>query len=50
MVQFHKLPIGIQIFEEIRLGGYVYVDKTDMVYQIANFSKDTRNIDEYIVE
>ncbi|MCS7279424.1 MAG: AAA family ATPase, partial [Thermodesulfobacteriaceae bacterium] len=23
-----KLPIGIQSFEEIRTGGYYYVDKT----------------------
>ena len=34
-----KLPIGIQTFEEIRKGGYLYVDKTAMVYQIANVGK-----------
>ena len=39
MVQGRKLPIGIQTFEEIRQGGYLYVDKTDMVYQIANAGK-----------
>ena len=28
-------PIGIQSFEKIRQGGYVYVDKTDLIYKIA---------------
>ena len=28
-------PIGIQNFGKIRQGGYVYVDKTDLIYQIA---------------
>ncbi len=31
-----KLPKGLQSFEKIRRGGYVYVDKTDFVWQIAN--------------
>ncbi len=31
-----KYPIGIQSFEKIRLGGYVYVDKTALIYQLAN--------------
>lgn len=39
MEQMRKLPIGIQTFEEIRSGGYLYVDKTEMVYQIANIGK-----------
>ena len=30
-----KYPIGIQSFEKIRKGGYVYVDKTDLVYRLA---------------
>ena len=30
-----KYPIGIQSFEKIRTGGYVYVDKTDLVYKLA---------------
>ena len=34
-----KLPIGIQTFEEIRNHGYLYVDKTAMVYRIANEGK-----------
>ena len=28
-------PIGIQNFEKIREGGYVYVDKTDLIHQIV---------------
>ncbi|GHT61149.1 ATPase AAA [Bacteroidia bacterium] len=30
-----KLPIGIQSFEKLRTGGYLYVDKTAWVYQMA---------------
>ena len=30
-----KYPIGIQTFEQIINGGYVYVDKTDFVYNLA---------------
>jgi hypothetical protein len=29
-------PIGIQNFEKIRRGGYVYVDKTAQIYEMAN--------------
>ncbi|HBH08345.1 MAG TPA: AAA family ATPase [Rikenellaceae bacterium] len=28
-------PIGIQNFEKIRQGGFVYIDKTDLIYKIA---------------
>ena len=38
MVQGRKLPIGIQTFEKIREDNYLYVDKTAMVYQIAQTS------------
>ena len=31
-----KYPIGIQDFEKIIEDGYVYVDKTDLVYKLAN--------------
>ena len=31
-----KYPIGIQDFEKIIQDGYVYVDKTEMVYKLAN--------------
>ena len=34
-----KLPVGIQSFEEIRKGGYLYVDKTDIIWQHANRGK-----------
>ena len=33
------LPVGIQSFEEIRKKGYLYVDKTDIVWQLANTGK-----------
>ena len=40
MVTFgRKLPIGIQTFEKIRTQGYLYVDKTALVWQIANTGK-----------
>ncbi len=31
-----RLPVGLQSFEEIRREGYLYVDKTDLVWQLAN--------------
>ena len=31
-----KLPAGIQSFKKIREDGYLYVDKTDIVWQLAN--------------
>ena len=34
-----KYPIGIQSFENIRTSGYVYVDKTALVYQLADRGK-----------
>lgn len=33
-----RYPIGIQSFEKIRRDGYVYVDKTDLVYKLAEGS------------
>ena len=33
-----KLPIGIQTFEKIRRGGYLYVDKTELMWQLASSS------------
>lgn len=29
-----KLPVGIENFEEIRTGGYYYVDKTKLIKQL----------------
>ena len=34
-----KYPIGIQDFEQIIQDGYVYVDKTDLVYKLATRGK-----------
>jgi len=34
-----KLPVGIQTFEDLRKEGYLYVDKTALVWQIANTGK-----------
>ena len=31
-----RLPVGIQSFEEIRREGCLYVDKTDIIWQLAN--------------
>ena len=31
-----KLPAGIQSFEKIRKEGYLYVDKTDLIWKLAN--------------
>ena len=34
-----KYPIGIQSFEQIIEDGYVYVDKTDLVYKLTHEGK-----------
>ena len=34
-----RLPVGIQSFEEIRKEKYLYVDKTDLVWNLANCGK-----------
>ena len=34
-----KLPIGIQTFEKLRKENYLYVDKTALVWRIANTGK-----------
>lgn len=38
-MQERKYPIGIQTFSEIRKGGYVYIDKTDLVWNLAHDAK-----------
>ena len=30
-----KLPIGIQTFEKLRKGNYLYVDKTEFIWKMA---------------
>ena len=34
-----RLPVGIQSFEEIRKGDYLYVDKTDIIWNLVNRGK-----------
>ena len=34
-----KYPIGIQSFDEIITGGYVYVDKTELIYSLVDSGK-----------
>ncbi len=34
-----KLPIGIQDFEDLRTNNFLYVDKTQYVYQLAQYGK-----------
>ena len=33
---FRRYPAGVQDFEEIRTGGFVYVDKTQYIYDLAH--------------
>ena len=35
MENTRRYPVGIQTFSEIRKGGYVYIDKTDLVWEAA---------------
>ena len=35
MNESRKLPIGIQSFEKLRRGGYLYVDKTELIYKLV---------------
>lgn len=34
-----KLPIGIQSFEDLRANNYLYVDKTEFVYNLVHTGK-----------
>ena len=34
-----KYPIGIQSFDQIIEDGFVYVDKTDLIYQLVTTGK-----------
>lgn len=38
-IKDRNLPVGIQSFEKIRKEGYLYVDKTDIIWQLANRNK-----------
>lgn len=35
-----KLPVGIQGFEGLRNDGYLYVDKTEYIYQLVHREKE----------
>ena len=35
MIQERIYPVGIQDFEKLRTKGAVYVDKTDLIYKLA---------------
>lgn len=35
-MEIRKYPIGIQNFEKIRNDGYLYIDKTALIYRLAN--------------
>ncbi len=39
MQKFRKLPIGIQSFEDLRRSNYLYVDKTEFVFRLAETGK-----------
>jgi hypothetical protein len=39
MTIIRKLPIGIQSFEDLRTGNYVYVDKTQYLYRLVTMGK-----------
>lgn len=39
LADIRKYPIGIQTFSEIIKNGYVYVDKTELVWQLAHYAK-----------
>ena len=34
MEQLKTLPIGVQSFEKLREGGYLYIDKTELIYKM----------------
>lgn len=36
---YRKLPIGVQSFEDLRKKNFLYADKTEYVFRLANFSK-----------
>ena len=39
MTERRKYPVGIQTFSEIITKGYVYIDKTDLMWQMTQLSK-----------
>lgn len=39
MNEERRLPVGVQSFASLRKGGFVYVDKTRYIYELARGSK-----------
>ena len=39
-----RLPVGIQSFNKIRKGNYLYVDKTDIVWNLVNNGDQFNNL------
>ena len=39
MTDKRRYPVGIQTFSEVIRGGYVYVDKTDLMWNLTKVSK-----------
>ena len=37
-IMTRRYPVGIQTFSRIRREGYIYVDKTDLVWQLAHYA------------
>ena len=40
MAEKRRLPIGVQDFEKLRKNNYVYIDKTQLVYQLTHSSSN----------
>lgn len=38
-MNIRKLPIGIQSFESLRKENYLYVDKTEFIWNLVNLGK-----------
>ena len=46
-----EYPLGIQTFEEIRKKGYLYVDKTELIYNLVNGNKKEKGYaDRYMAD
>ena len=39
MEPLRKYPVGIQSFTSIRTGGYIYLDKTPLIYKMSTEGK-----------
>ena len=39
MSTIRKMPIGVQSFEDLRLKGFLYIDKTEFIWKLVDSSK-----------